>query len=551
MDAAARAATAAAAAAAAQRLPPVLDGRPMLADAWPPVMARFPDPLQAQARWGLASLAPGRSTPTTQAELDGWLADTPGLAAPGTQVSLTVIGRSQLGLPMQALRLSRGPGRPLVLLLGQQHGNEPAGAEALMVLARELAHGALGPVLDQLDVLLVPRLNVDGAAWASRLSSNGLDINRDHLLLRTPEARALAALVRQQRPVLVVDCHEYAAAGRMLRKFGALPRHDLLLQYAMAANLPSALGEASEAWFVRPVQAALAAAGHTSAWYHTNGPAPDDLTLRMGGPEADTVRNAYGLRHVVSLLLESRGIGLGNLHLARRVQSQLLALRTVLQQAALHAPALLALQVRADAEVRAQACTGLAVLEAGMTLQRRDWPMIDPLSGADRWVAVGWASALNLVPLRQRARPCGYWLAADQQRAAARLLMLGVQVQRLLAPTTLRSEAWVALARGESDLSAMLADDDAPPEPADPAVAGAMDGQARAAGLRRLTYIVELRAETLQAPAGSFYVPMDQASANLVLAALEPDTPTSFVAHGVISHLDGARRVLARPGALD
>jgi len=36
----------------------------------------------------------------------------------------------------------------MVFLVGLQHGNEPAGGEAMLVLAREFALGTLKPLLD-------------------------------------------------------------------------------------------------------------------------------------------------------------------------------------------------------------------------------------------------------------------------------------------------------------------------------------------------------------------------------------------------------------------
>ena len=46
---------------------------------------------------------------------------------------------------------------------------------------------------------------------------------------------------------------------------------------------------------------------------------------------------------------------------------------------------------------------------------------------------------------------------------------------------------------------------------------------------------------------GSWYVPLDQPLADLAVAALEPDTPSSYLANGVVSGVGGVARVLARP----
>ncbi|MGI4777632.1 MAG: hypothetical protein ACRYGA_05870 [Janthinobacterium lividum] len=58
------------------------------------------------------------------------------------------------------------------------------------------------------------RANPDAAARFARVSSSGIDVNRDHLLLRTPEAQAIAA---------------------------AVMRYDALLQAAGVANLSPAV----------------------------------------------------------------------------------------------------------------------------------------------------------------------------------------------------------------------------------------------------------------------------------------------------------------------
>ena len=72
-------------------------------------------------------------------------------------------------------------GRPVIWLIGQQHGNEPAGGEAMLALASALAQGELAPLLAKVSVVIVPRANVDGAAADRRVLASGADPNRDHL----------------------------------------------------------------------------------------------------------------------------------------------------------------------------------------------------------------------------------------------------------------------------------------------------------------------------------------------------------------------------------
>jgi zinc carboxypeptidase len=493
------------------------------------VAARFPAPSERHDTPGLAD---GREGYTSDDELQSWLDERVRAGArQGTRAVWLDAGRSQRGVPLRALRLSRGAGRPVVLLIGQQHGDEPAGAEALLVVAHEVASGPLGAVLDQLDVVVLPRANPDGAAWNTRVAADGIDINRDHLLLRTPEAQAVALLVRQLAPIVVVDLHEHTVVGRYLEKFNAVQRNDLLLQYTTTANYPEALAQASERWFIEPMRQALTSQGLTHEWYYTNPTAPGDLRLSMGGLQPDTARNVDGLKQTISILLESRGVGIGRLHLQRRVHSHVVAVRSLLDSAAAHASELVALRQRTGSEVAAAACHGDVEVLTAATPTQRELLMLDPDTGADKAVPVQWDSALQPRLLRTRARPCGYWIAADGSVAVQRLRELGVHVQRFANETALQAEAWQELSRSEG---------------ARPDVRGTVADAARTViGVR-----VALMPRAASAPANSWYVPLDQPLAHLAVAALEPDTPSSYFANRVLPSLDAVLRVRSPPATV-
>jgi hypothetical protein len=51
-------------------------------------------------------------------------------------------------------------------------------------------------------------------------------------------------------------------------------------------------------------------------------------------------------------------------------------------------------------------------------------------------------------------------------------------------------------------------------------------------------------------PPGSYYVPLTQPLANLVVAAMEPDTQNGFVANRVIAGVDQLARVRVPPAKL-
>ncbi|MDQ2779250.1 MAG: succinylglutamate desuccinylase/aspartoacylase family protein [Pseudomonadota bacterium] len=487
-----------------------------------PIEARFPAPVIDVVT--TPGLQPGRASFTSNDELEASLR---ALAARSGGPQLIEAGRSQRGTALLALHFGPGEaGRPTALLIGQQHGDEPAGAEALLALAAQLAGGAETELLRRIDIVLLPRANPDGAADAVRNTADDLDLNRDHLLLRTPEARAIAALTARFAPLLVVDLHEYRVTPRFRQKFGAVERADLLLQTATTANLQPAVRAMAETGFRQPLVRALAQAGFSSELYHVDALDPDDLRLAMGTVAPDTLRNVQGLRHAVSFLLESRSGGesasggppVTRRHLQRRVQSQLAALRSLLHSAADRAEALIAMRAQADADVTAAACKGRVLVLAGRTLQRRDLTMIDPTTGADRSVKVDWLAAEPLRPLIERSRPCGYWLEAGAQVVVAQLRRLGLRVDSLPAAQTLPAERWQE--RFEIGNRSGL----------------------------RLVQATTVSAE-LQAAAGSFRVPLEQPLANLAVAALEPDTPFSDYAHRLLPGLSSTARLMASPPA--
>ena len=58
---------------------------------------------------------------------------------------------------------------------------------------------------------------------------------------------------------------------------------------------------------------------------------------------------------------------------------------------------------------------------------------------------------------------------------------------------------------------------------------------------------VSLARGVVDAPRGSYYVPLNQPLANLVIAALEPDTQSSFFANQILQGLQSTVRVMADP----
>jgi hypothetical protein len=139
--------------------------------------------------------------------------------------AVDVIGESVEGRPIRLLRMGDPPpavgARPAVLLVGMQHGLEPAGREAILDFADYLSttvdSGELA-FLASHGVHLIPSVNPDGFEAVTRENANGEDLNRDWVVLTQPETRVVSLTVGQLKPMILVDHHEYV---------GTVDRNDL------------------------------------------------------------------------------------------------------------------------------------------------------------------------------------------------------------------------------------------------------------------------------------------------------------------------------------
>jgi len=486
----------------------------------PAVAARYPDP---PLDIPTPAFKPGKTDFTSQEELVGFV---DGLAARSPDLRVRIVGQSQEQRAILLLIFARPAiaggselaknGKPTVLMIGQQHGNEPAGGEAALALAAELSGGPGAQVLDHVNVLIVPRANPDGAYHFVRGLKNGGDVNRDHLLLGTPEGQTLARVFVQYQPDVVLDCHEFGVKLRWFEKFQSLQKYDALIQYATVSNLPRVITDASEQMFRQPLLRAFDQAGLTHSWYYTTSYDMGDRRVSMGGVVPDTGRNIAGLRNAVSFLLETRGVGIGRAHYKRRVYTHLTAIHSILASTARNADALLALVRQVRKDVANAAGTGEIVVSSAASATRHTLDLVDPQTGLDRQIEVDWRSALEIQTRLKRSRPGGYLLPASESQAARRLRDLGVTVLQLAEDASVDVERYRITRAEESKKDDVRRNEE--------------EG---AAGVVQIATATE--AATVAAHRGDFYVPLDQPLANVIAAALEPETQSSYAANRLLN----------------
>jgi hypothetical protein len=449
---------------------------------------------------------------TTQEAMLDFLA---GLARESPHARLATIGRSTQGRDIPAVYLTaeglgdpgqiRRLGRPVIWLIGQQHGNEPAGGEAMLALAAALGRGELSTLLSKITVVIVPRANVDGAAADRRVLASGADSNRDHLLLSQPEVRAVHAAMKMLPPDVVFDHHEFSVARRWVEKFNGLQGADVMILEATNPLIPGALSDIARNLYRPALEATIKKQGLTSFDYVTTDPTADKR-VSLGGTAPGIARNTFGLRGAVSYLIETRGVGIGLQSYQRRVSTHFLLARAVLEVSAA-GPAGLR---RRLAEARAAAASSTADLIVSHDQGERDvdLPLIDAESGAPMPTPVRLIDSRDIRPVDVRPRPAGYLVLRGTAEVAGRLALNEVEVLRVTTARALAVEAY-DIARRPTRRSRESINPDQ---------------------LVR----VDIRRKTIDVPTGALFVPMTQPAAGIVAAALEPDSPGSYVGVGVI-----------------
>lgn len=226
-------------------------------------------------------------------------------------MDLEVIGQTVKGRDIYMAKFISNPKNPTILFLTQQHGNEQLTTEGALEFIKHLGTGKMKGVLNNVNVLIIPMLNADGAMGdvnfsldhyladgdrhLTRYNANYLDLNREHdkeTSKMEPEAKALHENVLMKYKIdYLIDLHHQ---GTLSETEGKLVSGSIL--YPTSRDVKPEVVEGS-----KKLGSVVFNAIQPTGWGH--------LGKYAGGSGNNIGRNGIAVRYDIStLLFEMRGM---------------------------------------------------------------------------------------------------------------------------------------------------------------------------------------------------------------------------------------------------
>ncbi len=188
-----------------------------------------------------------------------------------------------------------------VMIFAQQHGNEPSGKEALLMILHEIYLNPQHYDFSKLNLIFVPMVNPDGNEVNRRRNGNRYDLNRNHVILTEPETQALHKIFNKYQPQVTLDVHEYGFRTWLkegyIKDFGE--QLDCISNPAIPAKLKNfALNE-----ILQPtIQATRDRGVRANRYLITKGSLKD--FVRHSTTDINDGRNGFGIQLTLSFILE-------------------------------------------------------------------------------------------------------------------------------------------------------------------------------------------------------------------------------------------------------
>lgn len=256
------------------------------------------------------------------------------------RITLEVIGKSVEGrdIPLVMMTEDKSFGlrrseKPIVYIFAQQHGNEPSGKEAALILIRELTIGSLQDLLENIDVLIVPMANPDGGEKGQRRNANDMDLNRNHAILSEPEVYAVHRVFLEWMPEVTLDVHEYNAISRQWISHGFIKDAEEMLDRVTNLNVAPSIRNFSNDIFIPEVGRIIKEDGFTFYRYIVGAPF-ENQRVRHSTTDINDGRQSLGIYNTLSFIFEGKRYGDLINKIERRTRGQVSALTAFLRTVA-------------------------------------------------------------------------------------------------------------------------------------------------------------------------------------------------------------------------
>ncbi len=434
--------------------------------------------------------------------------------------------------------------KPLLLVQAGIHAGEIDGKDAGMMLLRDIAFGTKSSLLDKVNFLFIPILNVDGHERTSaynrpnqrgpenmgyRTNAQNLNLNRDYAKLDTKEISAVVKTINSYNPILYIDIHVTD---------GADYQYDITFGGAGKQGYSPAITSWFESSYSPVVDKALKEAGHIPGPF-INGKNWNDLSDgivdMMGGPNYSS--NYGDLRHLATLLVENHSLKpykqrvLGTYVLLESTLKILTQSGAQLKESTHNDQSIRARQIpvkwripkqnieaqsdtsnnRNKTEAKLQAADSLQLL--GISFQQKKSELTN--SNYIEWTGEKVTSKIAVYRTTEVADwikcPKGYWVPAACDAVIERLKLHGIKMEILQAPREVNVEMYrIKAAKIENAEEQPLG----------------FEGRNQVKGKA----VIESRKQLFSA--GSAYVSTDQSLGELAMVLLEPNSPNSFFSWG-------------------
>ncbi len=432
-------------------------------------------------------------------------------------MSVQSVGKTQRGRDIMLVTLSLASAedkeKMKMLYMARIHGDEPGGTEGLLhFIDQMIKRNDLQILLENIDIHIMPMVNVDGGMKMKRQTANGIDLNRDQVRLESPEAIAIRKVSNLIDPHFYVDFHEYqplkSAYSLVSDQILTVP-WDVMYLTSGNPNVSSDIRLQIDSLILPDADIILKENNYTSHTYYTPRVMPAGVTLNMGGSSPRSTSNSFALNNAYSILIEGRGIGLCNSSIKRRLNTINLLAESFARMCSQNKDSLLSVLSKAENDRKP-----VAVKFASQKSENVNISFINELKNRIDTIPMLISNAMDTNVISERELADCYYILPSEVYAIKTLKNLGIFYDIIEEDITLPLGVYsVKTANLESN------------------------------GFKTFTPLsvaVDLSVKEVTLPIGTIKVSTSQKRFRLLSVMLEPESSNGFVNYRIIEAKEGA-----------